>query len=98
MIFTICCKINECREYIATGNFRKDFNDILDHDKDMFDEPKGWGEHKLSELTLLKDTESIWNEIAPIYRRELSDLAFAPLPPEREILDSFLGLISKILK
>lgn len=87
----------ECREYVTNGNFKADFNNVLAHDKEMFEDPKGWQDNELQNLPIFKDTVSIWSEIAPIYRSELSELAFEEIPAEDKVLESFKTLVGFIL-
>jgi hypothetical protein len=84
----------ECSEYIINGHFKIDFYNVLAHDKEMFEDPTGWQDIKLEDISLFNDTERVWSEIAPIYQRELSGLAFTPIPAEGDVLGSFKKLIA----
>jgi hypothetical protein len=79
----------ECKEYITSGNFKADFESVLVHDKEMFEDPKGWQDVAIKDIPLFNDTERVWSELTQIYHNELSELAFAPLPDERDVLESF---------
>ena len=86
-----------CKEYITNGNFKADFESVLTHDKDMFEDPKGWQDILLKDLPLFNDTERVWSEIAPIYKSELSELAFLPIPADGDVLGSFMQIIKEII-
>ena len=55
----------------------------------MFEDPKGWQDVAIKDIPLFNDTERVWSELTQIYHNELSELAFAPLPDERDVLESF---------
>ena len=87
----------ECKEYVYNGNFKTDFQKILEHDKKMFADPKGWQDVDIKNIPLFNDTERVWSEIAPIYKSELSELAFLPIPAEGDVLGSFMQMIKEII-
>jgi hypothetical protein len=86
----------ECISFMKSGDFREQFNKILKHDRDMFDEPAGWKEKSVAESPLITDFEKIWKELKDIYKSELSTLVYAPIPDERKVADSFNELIKLI--
>lgn len=79
----------ECKEYITNGSFKADFESVLSHDKEMFEDPKGWQDVAIKDIPLFNDTERVWSELTSIYRSELSGLAFEEIPDEKEVLHSF---------
>ena len=40
----------ECKEYIINGNFKADFESVLAHDKEMFEDPKGWQDVAIKDI------------------------------------------------
>ncbi len=86
----------ECKEYVLNGNFRADFQKILKHDKEMFADPKGWQVVAIKDIPLFNDTESVWSELIVTYQNELSGLAFEQMPDEKEVLESFKHINTKL--
>lgn len=85
-------KDEECSTYIHSDEFSKQFNTILEHDKKIFDVPRGWQEKELKESPLIKDFDSIWDKLKNIYKFELSALAYKQIPDEKSIRRSFKQL------
>jgi hypothetical protein len=44
------------------------------------------------------DFESVWESLQPVYERELSDLAYRPLPGSEEVVASFKTIVGLLLK
>ena len=84
---------SECIEFIKSTDFKKRFHEILEHDKKIFDEPGNWQSKKLSESPLITDFINIWQQLKETYKTELSALAFSNIPNEKEVSQSFEGLI-----
>lgn len=42
------------------------------------------------------DFENIWRQLKDVYKRELSALAYTPIPDERQIAEQFAALIENI--
>lgn len=87
----------EGNKYIHSNNFIKDFNEVVDHDKKTFDEPKDWNTKNIIESPLIKDFDDLWKELKNRYNRELSELSYAEIPKEKAVADKFKDLIT-ILK
>ena len=86
-----------CAAFIKSADFKKQFDKILNHDKEMFDEPKGWKTKSVTESPLIKDFEPIWKQLKEKYKSELSALAFTEIPDEKEVSEQFRNLIKMIL-
>ncbi len=86
-----------CAEFAKSDKFRTKFDEILEHDKQVFDEPDGWEKKALNESPLLTGFESIWKQVNGIYRTELSALAYTPIPAEDKIAKQFNELIKSLL-
>lgn len=76
-------------EYVHSNKFLSDLKGLLDHDRKAFDEPLGWNEKHLKESPLLMDFESLWSSLKKVYAKELSMLAFTPIPDEKDVSNSF---------
>lgn len=85
-----------CIEFISSTDFKKRFDDILQHDRDMFEEPNEWQSKSVIESPLIIDFSSIWKELKEKYTAELSALAYKKIPNERDVASSFEELIRKI--
>jgi len=79
----------ECIAYVGSREFRDGLEAVLTYDRSIVDYPPGWALHSLAESVLITDLEHIWRQLRAIYRRELSALAFAPIPDERDVVDTF---------
>ena len=87
----------ECAAFVATNSFKKQFDTILQHDKEMFTEPYGWQIKSVAESPLIADFATIWKQLKGQYQRELSALAYRPIPDEESIAECFTELISKLM-
>ena len=86
----------ECVAYIQSPNFKQDFAELLAHDKQTFDTPLDWQEKEISQSPLITDFPVLWNFLKDTYLSELPQLAFVPIPGEKEIADSFIYIIKKL--
>ncbi|MDQ3143175.1 MAG: nucleotidyl transferase AbiEii/AbiGii toxin family protein [Bacteroidota bacterium] len=89
-------KHTECAEFTKSDSFKLQFDKILNHDKAMFEEPKGWQNKSVSESPLFTDFETIWKQVKEKYQTELSALAYRPIPHEKDVAQSFRELIKRI--
>jgi predicted nucleotidyltransferase component of viral defense system len=86
----------ECAAFLYTKEFAKQFNSILNHDKEVFDIPKGWNKKTIKESPLISDFTFIWSRIKDEYRKELSKLAFTEIPSEKDVSGEFKNLIKML--
>ncbi len=86
----------DCHDYISTEQFHDDFNSLLIHDKNTFDNPTGWKEKSVDESPLLIDFQSVWRNLKDTYNKELPAIAFSEIPKESEIANSFKIIIDII--
>ncbi|MEX0813819.1 MAG: nucleotidyl transferase AbiEii/AbiGii toxin family protein [Chitinophagales bacterium] len=86
----------ECQEFIASDLFKKQFISLLKHDREIFDEPKGWKEKSISKSPLITDFPTLWKKIKTQYQAELSALAYRPIPDEKVVAKAFVDLIKRI--
>ncbi|MDA3907306.1 MAG: nucleotidyl transferase AbiEii/AbiGii toxin family protein [Bacteroidales bacterium] len=87
-----------CNKYVNTDIFLTDLQEVIEHDKKMFDDPKGWKNKQVCDSPLLKDFDNLWNKLKKVYTKELSMLAFTEIPNEIAIANNFKKLISIINK
>ena len=62
----------------------------------MFKEPIGWQSKLVSESPLVTDFEGIWKLLKEKYQKELSALAYRPIPNEKVIAKCFKELMERI--
>ncbi|MDO9510445.1 MAG: nucleotidyl transferase AbiEii/AbiGii toxin family protein [Bacteroidales bacterium] len=86
----------ECAEFVASDSFKKQFDTILSHDREMFEEPKDWQTKSISESPLVIDFSTLWKQLKEKYQTELSALAYRPIPNENEVAKCFEELIKRI--
>lgn len=87
-------KDKDCATFIQSAKFKKQFNEILKHDREMFDEPEGWQKKTIAESPLVTDFSSIWKQVKAKYQSELSALAYSQIPDENLIAKQFQELIN----
>jgi predicted nucleotidyltransferase component of viral defense system len=85
-----------CIEFVASDSFKKQFDTILGHDREMFEEPKDWQTKSISESPLVTHFSTLWEQIKGKYQTELSALAYRPIPDEKDVAKCFSELIKKI--
>lgn len=86
----------ECIEFVASDSFKKQFNAILQHDREMFEEPTGWQTKSISDSPLVANFSIVWEQLKEKYRTEISALAYRPIPGEKEVAECFEKLIERI--
>lgn len=86
----------ECIEFVASDSFKKQFDAILQHDREMFDEPSGWQTKSISDSPLITNFSIVWDQLKEKYQTELSALAYRPIPVENNVAKCFKDLIQRI--
>jgi predicted nucleotidyltransferase component of viral defense system len=86
----------ECKEFVASDSFKKQFDTLFQHDKKIFDEPQGWQEKIINESPLIVDFETIWQQIKGKYQTELSAFAYRPIPAEEDVAKVFVDIANRI--
>ncbi len=86
----------ECVKFVNSSGFKKQFDAILNHDRKIFEEPKGWQSKLISESPLIIDFPDIWKQLKEKYQTELSALAYREIPDEKDIGLCCEKLIKKI--
>lgn len=86
----------ECIQFIESDLFKKQFDTILQHDRNMFELPTGWQAKAITESPLVNDFSTIWQQLNTKYKTELSALAYRPIPEEKEIAICFEELVKRI--
>ena len=86
----------ECAKYLQTSEFQKDLSELLIHDQQEFDRPKGWQTKMVKDSPLVKDFPTLWKNLSLTYQSELTPLAFSEIPDEKLVADSFVEIMKKI--
>jgi len=86
----------ECIAFVASDSFKKQFDTILKHDREMFEEPMGWQSKSIYESPLVIDFSTLWKQLTEKYQTELSALAYRKIPDEKDVAKCFSELIKKI--
>ena len=84
---------SECNKFTKSADFKRRFLEILEHDKEIFDEPENWQSKQLTDSPLIIDFATIWQQLKETYKTELSALAFSEIPSEEKVSNSFKDLI-----
>ncbi len=87
---------SECIAFVGSDSFKSKFDAILQHDREMFEEPKDWQTKAVSESPLVNNFSNLWKLLKDKYQTELSALAYRPIPSEKEVEKCFANLISRI--
>jgi hypothetical protein len=87
---------NECAKYLQSSEFQKDLSELLIHDQQEFDRPKGWQTKTVKDSPLFKDFPTLWTNLSLTYQSELTPLAFSEIPDEKLVADSFVEIMKKI--
>jgi hypothetical protein len=86
----------ECAAFVRSPRLKKEFDEILRHDKELFDVPDGWTRKDIKDSPLITDFDNLWRQLKDIYTRELSALAYTPIPDEAQVAQQFAALIKNI--
>ena len=89
-------KSPECAEFVGSELFNQQFSAILQHDREMFEEPQGWNTKSISESPLMTDFSTIWKQLKEKYQSELSALAYRPIPDEKDVAKCFENLLKRV--
>jgi hypothetical protein len=79
-----------------SDEFKLRFQELLNHDRLMFDEPFGWREKSIKMSPLISEFEKLWPQLEEKYRFELTAYAYSPIPKAEKIAENFKRLIKLI--
>lgn len=86
----------ECKHFLNSSDFTDAFNQLLEHDREMFEHPSGWQKKSISESPLVQDLDYIWLQLAPKYLKELPSLAYTKIPTADEVAESIKFIIERL--
>lgn len=85
---------DECRQYFNSSQFLFDLFSLLNHDRQLFDNPDGWNNRPIAESPMFNSLEIMWEKtLGEIYSKELSSLAYETIPESEDVLKNILELI-----
>lgn len=84
---------SDCHAYLQSETFRKEFHELLEHDRTYFDKPIGWQQRTLSESPLISNLHNTWHALQSTYLRELPDLAYRSIPSTENIETSMKTIL-----
>lgn len=87
----------ECRAYLESEDFRREFHDLLSSDQARFKEPEGWSDKTVSDSPLITSFDDLWVELSVTYSKELPELAYQAIPSPEEVAASFKDLSGLLL-
>jgi hypothetical protein len=88
----------ECAEYLQSSEFQKDLSELLIHDQQEFDRPKGWQSKTIKDSPLFKEFPALWTDLKLTYQSELTPLAFSEISDEKLVAESFIEIMKNISK
>ena len=78
---------SECAGYFHSDEFISDLTSLVNHDREMFDNPTGWASRTIAESPLCASLPALWeSRLSAIYQTELSGLAYREIPDESAVL------------
>ena len=86
----------ECMQYLQSLEFQKDLSELLIHDQQEFEDPKGWQTKAIKDSPLITDFPTLWTNLRSTYQNELTPLAFSEIPNEKTIEKSFMTTIKPV--
>ncbi|MDO5577299.1 MAG: nucleotidyl transferase AbiEii/AbiGii toxin family protein, partial [Fibrobacter sp.] len=86
----------DCMTYLHSIEFTKDLSELLTHDQQKFNIPKGWQLKDPKDSPLLKEFPALWTKLSATYQSELTPLAFSSIPNKDLIAESFIKVIENI--
>ena len=86
-----------CRAYLESPDFRDDFQNLFEHDRQSFSKPEGWQDKKLKDSPLITNFHELWATLQNTYLRELPDLAYQEVPSVETIEQSVTELIKVLV-
>jgi len=86
----------ECAKYLQSSEFSQDLSELLIHDQQEFDIPKGWQTKMVKDSPLFKEFSILWTSLSSVYQSELTPLAFSEIPDEKLVADKFREILERI--
>lgn len=91
-------QIEHIKLYVQREEFVLDMERLIHHDQQAFDEPEGWkGLGNIADVPIISNFSEMWRErLATAYERNLSLVAYKPIPSRGQIETVFSSLIEHV--
>ena len=86
----------ECAKYLQSSEFQQDLSELLIHDQQEFDIPKGWQTKTVKDSPLFNEFPTLWTSLSSVYQSELTPLAFSEIPNEKLVAEKFREILESI--
>lgn len=87
----------ECREYLGSEQFKREFRELYAHDQESFDHPKGWNRQPYGSSPLLTDFGAVWATLRETYETKIPPLAYIkPIPTADAAAEAFGMIVRKL--
>jgi predicted nucleotidyltransferase component of viral defense system len=87
----------DCALFVSSQSFKHRFEEIIQHDRQIFDEPVGWQSKQIIDSPLVNDFDKLWAQLKFTYQTELSAYAYRTIPNEVDVSNCFKKLIKQII-
>lgn len=91
-------QLNRIGKYVQSQGFLDDMERLIRHDQQAFDEPSSWKSlAKLEDAPIIQNFSAMWHDkLAVAYERNLSLIAYKPIPSRDRIGTVLLPLIERL--
>lgn len=87
----------ECADYFYSEEFIEDLKSLLEHDRNMFNNPENWNIRPLLGSPFFNSFEKIWKDgLSNTYTAELSHLAYKAIPDSTMVLRNIQAIMARI--
>ncbi len=87
----------DCKTYLSGDSFKREFDELLEHDRNTFENPAGWQHRSISESPLITDLHTTWQELRGTYLSELPQLAYREVP-DADTVEKSISQLMDLLK
>ena len=88
----------DCDNYLHSDDFRNSFAKLLNHDRELFDNPSGWRNKSIADSPLMNNFKNLWSELKKRYESELPPLAYSPSIPKSDEIEVNMNIIFDEIK
>lgn len=89
----------ECREYLQSEQFTKEFKELYEHDQESFDHPKGWNRQPHTASPLVMDFDSVWKQQRVVYETKIPPLAYVqPIPSADVVSEAYKQIVARLVQ
>lgn len=89
---------SDSRAYLHSMEFAKNFTALINHDRELFDNPDGWREKPIEKSPLLFDFSAVWDMLKKRYSEELRPLSYSLTIPSVDAIETSMKEILDVIK